>query len=68
MFGSAIMFIIPAIMNLSNSRKAVVSPNGVTLGKISKLEAVLNHLMLGSGVLMGALGIIISTLRQLGKM
>lgn len=68
LFGSAIMFIVPAIMNLNNSRKPITKANGEVVGKIGKLEAVFNHVMMASGVVMGVLGVIISILREIGKL
>ena len=65
-FGSAIMFIIPALLNLSNSKRA--SANGTTTGKIGGSETLLNKGMIAGGILMGGIGFVISTLRQLGKL
>ena len=64
----AIMFIVPAIMNLSNSKKPTVGPHGVTLGRIGQTERIFNYVMMLSGVGMGVLGVAISTLRQFGKL
>lgn len=68
LFGSAIMFIVPAIMNLNNSRKPLIKANGEIVGKIGKFESIFNHLMMVSGVVMGGLGVIISVLREMGKL
>ena len=65
---TAIMFIVPAIMNLSNSKKPTVGPHGVTLGRIGQTERIFNYIMMLSGIGMGVLGVAISTLRQFGKL
>jgi sodium-coupled neutral amino acid transporter 11 len=57
LFGCFLMFIVPAVMNLSNK----VSP----LGGIEKLG---NLGMIGTGVVMGVLGVYVSVARQLGKL
>ena len=66
LFGSFIMFIVPAIMNLNNSKKPILTKSGVQIGRISALEGLFNKGMIVGGVLMTVLGIIISCLRQFG--
>jgi amino acid permease len=64
LFGSAIMFIVPAIMNLCNANKM----GAATVRRMGLLETVFNKVMIGSGVLMALLGAAISILRELGKL
>ena len=59
-------------MNLNNSKKPTVTPYGVTLGRIGQTERISNYIMMISGIgtthSMGVLGVVISTLRQFGKL
>lgn len=59
LFGCALMFCVPAYMNISNIRSK---------GSGSKLEIAANYGIVGLGVFMGALGAAISVLKQLGKL
>lgn len=66
LFGSALMFVVPTIMNICNIRRRFKSSN-TEIDGASKLEIGLNYGLIGTGVVMGALGVAISVLRQLGK-
>lgn len=66
MFGVALMFMVPAIMNICNTKNAL--PIGSALSGKGKLELALNYGMIGMGVVMSGVGVTISTLRQLGKL
>jgi len=63
LFGSTLMFMVPAIMNISNIKSLAKG----ALNKGNKIEILINYLMIGTGAIMAALGVAISTLRQLGK-
>lgn len=65
-FGNAIMFVIPAIMSLSNSKKPTVSKAGVQLGRMSQVEASFNKFMVVTGIFMAVVGAVISILLQIG--
>lgn len=62
MFGSALMFMVPAWMNICNKKKQS------SLTSSEKFEVGFNYGMIGTGFVMGVLGVLISTLRQLGKL
>jgi amino acid permease len=57
LFGCFLMFIVPAVMNLSNR----VTP----LGGVEKMG---NVVMIGTGFVMGLLGVYVSVARQLGQL
>ena len=67
LFGSVLMFVVPAIMNIS-SLKASTKTSGKELSRGSKMEIVVNYLMISTGIVMGGLGVAISTLRQMKKL
>lgn len=67
LFGSVLMFVVPAIMNISSVR-ASAKASGKDLSKGAKFEVMANFGMIGTGIVMGGLGVAISTLRQLGKL
>jgi amino acid permease len=64
LFGAALMFMVPAIMNICNS-KALQKQ-----GKVgsSKAEIALNYGMVVSGFFVAVLGVTVSVLRQTGRM
>jgi sodium-coupled neutral amino acid transporter 11 len=67
LFGSALMFVVPAVMNIKNL-KAIADKAKSQLTSNNKLEIAFNWGMIVTGIVMGALGVIISTLKQFGKM
>jgi solute carrier family 38 (sodium-coupled neutral amino acid transporter), member 11 len=67
LFGNALMFVVPAIMHISNIRRKFKSSN-TDMTSQAKLEVGFNYGLIGTGVVMGALGVVISVLKQLGKM
>jgi amino acid permease len=65
LFGCALMFVVPAIMTIKNLERLQ------TLGRPNKnhgLEKTFNYLLVATGVIMGVLGVGVSTLRQMGKL
>ena len=66
-FGSALMFIVPAIMNICNIKSAAKA-KGQDLARGEKVEVAANYGIIGTGVLMGVLGMTISAMRELGKL
>jgi len=62
LFGSVLMFVVPALMNISMQRGSSISTTG------NKLEIVGNYAMVATGIVMGALGVAISTLREMGRL
>lgn len=65
MFGSALMFMIPAIMNISNMKRLA------GLGRPGRFQGsmvALNYLLIATGFSMGALGVAVSVLSQMGKL
>ena len=66
-FGSILMFIVPAIMNINNI-KAAAKGQGKELQASEKTEIAANYGLIGLGGLMGVLGVGVSTLKQLGKL
>lgn len=66
MFGAALMFVVPALMNIANM-KALAKQKAVALTQGEKLEIVGNYGIVGTGVSLGVLGVAISILRQLKK-
>lgn len=66
LFGCLLMFIVPAIMNISSHKASVERGLKPTLGK--KLEIGLNYGLIGTGVVMTVLGVYVSVMSQLGKL
>lgn len=66
MFGCAVMFIIPAIMNIANIRMGA-KKYGKELTSGNKLEVAGNYGMLLTGVAMAVIGVSITVLREMGK-
>lgn len=64
LFGSTLMFMVPSWMNIQNLKKKAAG----ALSKNAKMEVALNYLMIVTGAGMGALGVIISVMKQLGKL
>ena len=60
MFGSALMFVMPAIMRLGSARKGTTPRN--------RAEALLDHGLLVTGVLSAVIGVAVSVLRELGRL
>jgi amino acid permease len=65
LFGCALMFVVPAIMTIKNLGRLVAAGQG---SKNSGLERAFNYGLILTGSIMGALGVFVSTMRQLGKM
>ena len=65
MFGSLLLFVLPAIMNISNLKTKAKS---VALSAVSKLEMGANYFMVIAGILMTIIGIAVSALKQLGHL
>ena len=80
MFGSVIMFIVPALMNLNNLKKITLNPaasnsnsntgteTNTKFGFFKRFEPFFNKGLIGAGISMGILGISISLLRQFGQL
>ena len=64
LFGSTLMFMVPSWMNIQNLKKKAAG----ALSKNAKMEVALNYFMIATGAGMGALGVIISVLKQLGRL
>jgi sodium-coupled neutral amino acid transporter 11 len=64
-FGSALMFVVPSLMNINNIK---ADAQGKELTPRRKLEVAANRVIIGLGVALGALGVTISTLKQLKKL
>jgi amino acid permease len=67
MFGAALMFVVPAMMNIANMR-ALAKQKNIALTKGQGLEIAANYGIVGTGVSLGVLGVAISVLRQLKKL
>ena len=67
-FGAALMFVVPAIMNICNIKSAAKETKGGVLAKGEKVEIAANYGIIGMGTALGILGVTISTLRQLKKL
>lgn len=67
LFGSILMFVVPAFMNICAER-ANCKATGKALTGATKIEVAINYGMIATGVVMGALGVAISTLREMGKL
>jgi sodium-coupled neutral amino acid transporter 11 len=67
LFGSALMFMVPPYMNICNTKNLAAKNKQAITGN-TKLELAFNWGMIITGFVMGALGVIISTMRQLGKL
>jgi amino acid permease len=67
MFGAALMFVVPAMMNIANMR-ALAKQKNIALTKGQGVEIAANYGIVGTGVSLGVLGVAISVLRQLKKL
>lgn len=67
LFGCFLIFIVPAILNITNT-KDKLARSGKQLSGRSLLEVMVNYGMIGMGVLMTIIGVAVSTLKQLGKL
>lgn len=67
MFGAALMFVVPALMNIANT-KALANQKKIALTKGEKFEIAANYGIVGTGVSLGVLGVAISVLRQMKKL
>mmetsp|Transcript_18752 Transcript_18752/g.18071 ORF Transcript_18752/g.18071 Transcript_18752/m.18071 type:complete len:491 (+) Transcript_18752:73-1545(+) len=67
MFGAALMFVVPTLMNIANT-KALAKQKNIALTKGEKIEIGVNYGIVGAGVFTGILGVTISILRQLKKL
>lgn len=63
MFGSALMFIVPAVMFIANTKKSALP-----LTSTDKVEVAVSYGMIGTGVVMTVVGVAVSVLRELGKL
>ena len=64
LFGSTLMFIVPAYMHIKNLKAEVGIGNDKNK---HKMEILFNRALLGAGGAMGALGVAISVLSQMGR-
>lgn len=64
-FGCGVLFIVPCIMNIQNLARlqAEGRPN-----RFHGLEKAANYLLVATGASMGALGVVVSMMKQLGKL
>jgi amino acid permease len=67
MFGCALMFIVPAIMNIV-STSSIAKKNNTKLTNLSKFELGANYGMIVTGIIMTVLGVSVSVLKQIGKL
>lgn len=67
MFGAALMFVVPALMNIANT-KALAKQKNIALTSGENFEIAANYGIVGTGVSLGVLGVTISVLRQLKKL
>jgi len=63
LFGCTIMFVVPSIMNIAAIKKI-----SARTGKQSSTEIALNYGMIGTGLSMAAIGVVVSVLKQMGKL
>jgi sodium-coupled neutral amino acid transporter 11 len=68
LFGSTLMFCVPAYMNICAERTKEKASPGEKPSKNSKLEVAVNWGMIAPGFIMGAIGVTVSTLQELGKL
>mmetsp|Transcript_53807 Transcript_53807/g.106138 ORF Transcript_53807/g.106138 Transcript_53807/m.106138 type:complete len:483 (+) Transcript_53807:102-1550(+) len=67
MFGCAVMFIIPAIMNIANI-KLNAKNFGSEMTSGNKIEVAGNYGMMLTGIAMAIVGVSVSVLREMGKL
>jgi amino acid permease len=67
MFGCAVMFIIPAILNIANIRKSARN-GGQELSSGANMEVAANYGMMATGLAMAVIGVSVTVLREMGKM
>lgn len=68
LFGSTLMFCVPAYMNICAERTKGKAFPGKEPSNNSKLEVAVNWGMIATGFIMGAIGVTVSTLQELGKL
>ena len=66
MFGCAVMFIIPAVMNIANINNGL-KRTGKAITSGSKLEVAGNYGMMVTGIAMAIIGVTVSVLKEMGK-
>lgn len=66
LLGSLLMFIVPAIMNISSHKSLLKKGLQPTFGK--RMEVSFNYGLIGTGVVMTVLGVYVSVMRQMGKL
>ena len=69
LFGSALMFIAPALMNIANIKRGFVTSSATSLsvsegGKSRQLEVASNYGIVVMGILMTLIGVTVSILKQ----
>ena len=67
MFGCAVMFIIPAIMNIANIKQSEKKYN-MQLTSGQKFEINANYGMMLTGIAMAIIGVSVSVLREMGQL
>ncbi len=67
MFGCAVMFIIPAILNIANINNGA-RRTGLQLSSGAKVEVAGNYGMMVTGIAMAVIGVSITVLREMGKL
>lgn len=67
MFGCAVMFIIPAVLNICNLQKNARS-RGVAMSQSGRFEVIANYGMMLTGIIMAVIGVVVSVLRQMGEL
>ena len=68
-FGSALIFVFPAIMNIANTKLAVQERVG-SIQRMSRnelLEVLVNYVFIALGAVMAVIGVSVSVARQFGK-
>ena len=70
MFGCLLIFIVPALMTISNIKVRPLSPRKAERAQcivLTSVEIALNYLLMVVGLVMGVFGVSVSALRQLGQ-
>lgn len=67
MFGCAVMFIIPAILNIANINNGA-RRTGLDLTSGAKVEVAGNYGLMVTGIAMAVIGVSITVLREMGRM
>mmetsp|Transcript_20228 Transcript_20228/g.20338 ORF Transcript_20228/g.20338 Transcript_20228/m.20338 type:complete len:479 (-) Transcript_20228:75-1511(-) len=67
MFGSILMFVVPAMMDICNTKRRLKA-SGTAMNGRTKLAMATNYGMVGMGVVLTVLGVAVTVLKEFGRL